>query len=138
MASTAGTGERAIAGVTHGLIGLDQTVTWQGRHFGVMQTHESRITKYERPRYFQDVMVRGAFRSFQHDHYFEPREDGGTLMRDELRFAAPCGPLGRIAEVLVLRRYLTRFLTQRNRMIQQTAEAPEDGWRRYIGATISY
>jgi ligand-binding SRPBCC domain-containing protein len=132
MTSTAGTGERAIAGVTQGLIGPGQTVTWQGRHFGVMLTHESRITKYEKPRHFQDVMVRGSFRSFEHDHFFEPRENGGTRMRDQLRFAAPFGALGLLAEKLVLRRYLTRFLHERNAMIRQTAESYDAVWQPYL------
>src|SRR5882672_3399450 len=35
VASTHGTGERAIAGVTTGLIGLDETVTWKGRPLGL-------------------------------------------------------------------------------------------------------
>jgi ligand-binding SRPBCC domain-containing protein len=132
LASAAGTGERAIAGVTRGLIGPGQTVTWQGRHFGVMLTHESRITKYEKPRYFQDVMVRGSFRSFEHDHFFEPHEGGGTHMRDQLRFAAPFGALGLLAERLVLRRYLTSFLHERNAMIRQTAESSDAVWQPYL------
>jgi ligand-binding SRPBCC domain-containing protein len=127
--STAQTGERAIAGVTHGLIGLGETVTWQGRHFGLMVTHETLITKYDRPSHFQDVMVRGAFRSFVHDHFFEADTKGGTRMRDELRFAAPLGALGWLAEKLVLRRYLRRFLVERNGAIRRAAES--DAWRRY-------
>ena len=39
MDSTAPTRERAIAGVTHGIIGRNQTVTWRGRHFGVTLEH---------------------------------------------------------------------------------------------------
>lgn len=49
----------AIGGITHGLIGLNQTVTWQIRHFGLMLTHTSLIDRYDPPRYFRDVMVRG-------------------------------------------------------------------------------
>ena len=67
MASTDWTGERAIAGVTSGLIGPDQEVTWQGRHFGISITHTSRITKYEFPNYFQDCVVHGSFRRFCHE-----------------------------------------------------------------------
>ena len=89
MASTAPTRERAIAGVTHGLIGPGETVTWRGRHFGFLLTHRSLISQYERPRHFQDVMLRGMFKSFRHDHSFGEPSDGTTLMRDELRFAAP-------------------------------------------------
>ncbi len=34
---------RAVAGVTHGIIGPNQTVTWRGRHFGLMLEHTSLI-----------------------------------------------------------------------------------------------
>jgi ligand-binding SRPBCC domain-containing protein len=132
MASTASTGERAIAGVTHGSIGVGQTVTWQGRHFGVMLTHTSLIDRYEPPRFFRDVMVRGLFRSFEHSHFFEELPKGGTLMRDELRFAAPLGLLGWLAERLVLRRYLTGFLCRRNAEIRRVAESPEQEWESYL------
>jgi len=128
MASTAPTGERAIAGVTHGLIGLGETVTWQGRHFGLTLTHETQITKYERPQHFQDVMLKGAFQSFIHDHRFQPSPGGGTIMSDDLRFEAPLGPLGVIAERIILRRYLTRFLIERNAAIKRVAESPEEVW----------
>jgi len=130
--STAQTSERAIAGVTHGLIGPNETVTWQGRHFGLMLTHETLISKYDRPNHFQDIMLRGMFKSFAHDHYFDATPDGTTLMRDELRFAAPLGPLGWLAETLVLRRYLTGFLIERNQLIKAVAESPESRWQKYI------
>lgn len=93
MASTNWTGERAIAGVTAGLIGLGQEVTWSGRHFGLRITHTSRITALESPSYFQDAMIRGIFRRFCHDHYFEASESN-TLMKDVVEFEAPLGLLG--------------------------------------------
>jgi hypothetical protein len=130
--STAQTSERAIAGVTHGLIGPNETVTWQGRHFGFMLTHETLISKYDRPHHFQDIMLRGMFKSFAHDHYFDPLPNGTTLMRDELRFAAPLGPLGWLAETLILRRYLSSFLMERNQLIKAVAESPEARWKKYI------
>jgi ligand-binding SRPBCC domain-containing protein len=129
------TEERAIAGVTHGLIGPNETVTWQGRHFGLMLTHETLISKYDRPHYFQDIMLRGAFKSFAHDHFFDSLPDGTTLMRDELRFAAPLGAMGRVAGLLVLRRYLTGFLIERNKLIKAIAESPEARWQKYVDAS---
>lgn len=128
--STAETGERAIAGLTSGLIGMGERVTWRGRHFGLWLTHKSEITRYERPRYFRDEMVRGAFESFTHDHWFEPLPDGGTLMRDQLDFAAPLGVLGWIAERAVLQSYLTRFLHTRKEIIRKVAEGGD--WGRYL------
>jgi ligand-binding SRPBCC domain-containing protein len=127
--STAGSRERAVAAVTTGLIGQGESVTWRGRHFGLMLQHTSRITKYEPPTFFQDVMTTGAFKSFVHDHRFH-EQDGVTMMKDELRFAAPFGVLGFMVERLVLRRYLTRFLRERNQFVKQVAESQM--WRQYL------
>ena len=71
-------------------------------------------------------MVRGAFARFDHDHLFEI--DGEvTLMRDRFDFTSPLGPLGRVADMLVLTRYMRRFLEQRNRVLREVAES--DRWR---------
>jgi membrane protease YdiL (CAAX protease family) len=51
-------------------------------------------------------------------------------MQDELRFAAPLNFLGPLAERLVLRDYLLRFLAERNALIKQVAESEQ--WRRYL------
>jgi len=120
--SMAHTGERAVAGRTSGLIELGEEVTWRARHFGIAQHFTSRITAFDRPRFFQDAMQRGAFKSFVHDHTFEATTVGGTTMTDTLVFAAPLGLLGRIAERVVLRRYLTRLLTARAAVIREEAE----------------
>jgi ligand-binding SRPBCC domain-containing protein len=66
-------------------------------------------------------MISGAFASFQHDHNFVA-QGNNTLMIDELGFRAPLGILGKLAEELLLRRYLTGFLVERNRQIRQIAE----------------
>ena len=132
MASTAQTREVAIAGVTHGIIGPGETVTWRGRHFGFMLTHQSLISEYQPPHHFQDRMLRGMFKSFVHDHYCDATANGHTLMRDELRFAAPLGPLGWLAETLVLRRHLICVLEQRNATIRAIAEDPGQAWRKYL------
>jgi ligand-binding SRPBCC domain-containing protein len=130
MASTNWAGERAIAGITAGLIGPGQEVTWSGRHFGIRVTHTSRISAFEFPTHFQDCMVRGMFRRFCHDHYFETR-DGKTLMKDVMEFEAPFGLVGRLVESLLLERHMRRLLQRRNRCIQQTAESED--WKTYVG-----
>ena len=121
LASMADSGERAIAGVTGGQIGLGETVTWRARHFGRVFEHTSEITAFERPRYFRDEMVRGQFRVFRHDHHFEAVADG-TRMTDVLDYAAPFGILGRFAERTFLTAYLRRLLRERNEAIRRAAE----------------
>jgi ligand-binding SRPBCC domain-containing protein len=130
MRSAGSSGEQAVGGVTSGWIGPGEEVTWRGRHLGVRQTLTSRITAFDRPRHFRDSMVRGAFRRFDHDHFFEPVA-GGTRMRDVFDFDAPLGLLGGLAERVFLTRYMTRFLKERNEIIRDVAESPHE-WRRYV------
>jgi ligand-binding SRPBCC domain-containing protein len=126
--STNWTGERAIAGTTSGLIGPDQEVTWQGRHFGLRIHHTSRISAFDRPRHFQDCMVRGSFKSFRHDHYFQTVA-GHSRMTDLLVFEAPLGLLGGLVES-VLDRHMRSLLNRRNRCIKRVAES--DAWQSFL------
>ncbi|MET8555107.1 SRPBCC family protein [Streptomyces sp. NPDC004959] len=121
-ASMAGSGERAVAGVTFGAMGPGDTVTWRARHYGVRWQLTSRISAYERPGYFVDEQVRGPFARWHHAHHFAPDGEGGTVMRDAVDFAAPLGPLGRIAERLVLGRYMPRLIRVRNACVREAAE----------------
>ncbi|WP_432090479.1 SRPBCC family protein [Streptomyces sp. NRRL F-5630] len=121
-ASMAGSGERAVAGVTFGAMGPGDTVTWRARHYGVRWQLTSRISAYERPGYFVDEQVRGPFARWHHAHHFAPDGAGGTVMRDAVDFAAPLGPLGRIAERLVLGRYMPRLILVRNACVREAAE----------------
>ena len=84
----------------------------------------------DRPNYFQDTMVRGAFRSMQHDHYFRALPEGTTEMTDIFRFAAPIPFFGRIAEILLLQRYMWALLHERNTVLKQIAESNE--WQQYL------
>jgi ligand-binding SRPBCC domain-containing protein len=128
LASTEGRQE-AVAGVTSGLIGLGQEVTWSRRHFGFVIRHTSRITAYELPRYFQDSMARGLFQSYCHDHYFEEC-DGATLMKDVVRFAVPYGVLGRVVERPMLAQYMRKLIERRSSYLKSTAESEQ--YRKYL------
>jgi ligand-binding SRPBCC domain-containing protein len=129
-ASTTQTDEEAIAGKTEGLMELGDEVTWRARHFGVRQTLSSRITAFEAPEYFRDSMVSGAFKRFDHDHFFHVQPDGSVLMEDVFNYAAPLGPLGWIAERLFLTAYMRRFLEERNKAL--VALALSDEWHHYL------
>ncbi|TCN56272.1 SRPBCC family protein [Flavobacterium circumlabens] len=68
--SAATSNEKAIAGITSGLINYNETVTWRGKHFGFYLTHKSRITQMDLYDYFLDEMEEGKFKSFRHQHFF--------------------------------------------------------------------
>src|SRR5260370_9203268 len=116
--SVAHTHERRIGGVTTGMMKLGDTVTWEAVHCGIKQRLVSKITAYERPYRFTDEMIRGAFQETTHLHEFVSQPPG-TLMIDLFSFRAPLGILGRLAETLVLRRYMKGLLLTRNRHLKQ-------------------
>ena len=120
----------AIGGRVSGLLTLGDEVTWRAKHFGVWQTLSVRITAYERPRYFRDVMIQGSFAKLDHEHTFEADGTGGTLMRDRFEFAAPFGFFGQIVERLALTGYMRRLLLIRNHAIKSMAESNE--WQRFV------
>jgi ligand-binding SRPBCC domain-containing protein len=122
LGSMAESDERAIAGVTAGAIGLGETVTWRARHFGIPWTMTSRIVELDRPRRFVDSQVTGPFRSFRHEHEFSAVTTG-THMLDRVRFAAPFGPIGQLAEQALLARYVKHLIETRNRYLRFAAES---------------
>jgi ligand-binding SRPBCC domain-containing protein len=127
--------EKAIAGVTTGLISKGETVTFQGRHFGLKLKHTSRIEVLRPYSHFRDVMISGHFKHFEHDHHFAAMNDG-TRMRDEIRFSAPGGILGRLATRMFLRRRLTAFFAERNAVLKQVSESEK--WHQYLdGRSVS-
>ena len=127
--STKRTSEVAIGGRTSGLINLNEEVVWQARHFGITQTLCARITEYDRPYYFQDVMINGAFARMKHDHRFKSQGEI-TEVEDVFEYDAPLGILGKIAEGLFLTRYMTRFLKTRNGVLKRIVESDE--WRKFL------
>ena len=120
--STSQTNERAVAGRTSGLIELGEQVTWEATHFGRRQRLTAEITQFDRPNHFRDTMVKGAFKRFDHDHIFEA-SGTGTLMTDKFDYTSPLGILGKLADILFLKRYMTRFLQKRNELIKRVAES---------------
>jgi hypothetical protein len=84
----------------------------------------------ERPAYCQDTMIEGPFHSMQHDHFFRTLSPDMTEMEDVFRFAAPLLVLGRLAEILVLRRYMQGLLRERNAVLKEIAESKE--WQRLL------
>ena len=119
--STEHTNETAISGKTSGLIGLTETVTWRAKHFGIYQTLTTEITAFDRPNSFTDEMLKGAFKSFKHEHIFETLNNG-TLMIDLFDYKSPLGLLGIAADFLFLKKYMTNLLVKRNETIKSFAE----------------
>jgi ligand-binding SRPBCC domain-containing protein len=122
-------GMKPMAGRASGLVESADRVVWRGWKFGLPTLHESLITGYEAPSFFQDSMARGRFRMFQHDHEF--MEIGGqVLMRDTVRFSMPLGAVGRRVGRYVMIPYIRSLMRRRFALLKRIAESEE--WREYL------
>ncbi|MFT3743194.1 MAG: SRPBCC family protein [Pyrinomonadaceae bacterium] len=124
--TTAQTNEKVVAGVTEGKIGLGQTVTFEGTHFGIRQRLTVKVVEFERPDLFVDEMIEGTLEVFRHVHEFSSI-DGGTLMRDTLSWRSPFGFLGRLADKLFIESHLRELVIDRNAILKEIAESGSSG-----------
>lgn len=82
---------------------------------GIPVRWQSEITGWDPPRSFVDEQRRGPYRLWIHEHGFEGR-DGGTLVRDQVRYAVPGGTL---VEHLVVRPQLRRIFVHRHTRLRE-------------------
>lgn len=61
------------------------------------------ITNIKEGSYFIDEQRFGPFALWHHEHYFT-EVDGGVAMRDAVDYAIPFGPIGRLANALMVKR----------------------------------
>ena len=119
--SASKTNEKAIAGITSGLINKGETVTWKGKHFGIYIQHESIISEMDFPNYFVDEQLNGHFKSFKHQHFFRQKENQ-TIMTDILEYETPVGYIGKLFDKLLLENHLTKFIIYRNAILKELSE----------------
>ena len=122
-------GMRAVSGKTSGMVEMGDRLIWAGWKFGLPQMHETVITAYRRPHFFQDTMGRGRFRTFAHDHSLT-EIDGQTLLHDKVRFSMPLGYAGRIVATRILVPHIAKLLQRRFLLLKRVAESDE--WQDYI------
>jgi ligand-binding SRPBCC domain-containing protein len=114
--------EKAINGVTSGLIGLNDQVEWRAKHFGFYFRMTVRIIEFKKPVLFVDEQVQGPFKKMKHQHQFVVRGES-TEMRDEFYFESPFGIIGKIVDFLFLKKYMEHLLKVRNEYLKEILES---------------
>jgi ligand-binding SRPBCC domain-containing protein len=122
-------GMRPLERPATGQIGPNDQVIWHGWKFGLPQVHETLITAYERPHYFQDTMGRGRFKRYQHELTLT-EIDGHTLLHDKIRFSLPLGWAGEVVAKHLMVPYLARRLHIHLQVLKRVAESND--WRNYL------
>ena len=114
---------------TTGLVTAGDTIHWQGWQLGFPNYHVSLISAFDPPNFFQDRMLAGRFRTFEHDHHFASTPEG-TLLSDEVRFTMPLGIPGLIVGGAILVPHIRALLHRRFHLLKRIAESEE--WRTYL------
>lgn len=80
---------------------------------------------YDPPRLFEDIQVKGPFRSWRHRHIVEPHPDG-ALLRDEIDYEPPLGFLGRSVAPWLIDRRLRKLFDYRHEVTRRWCEGTKE------------
>jgi ligand-binding SRPBCC domain-containing protein len=75
------------------------------RLHGIPVRWKTEIADWKPPHSFVDLQISGPYTLWRHTHTFV-EERGGTAIEDEVAYALPLGPVGRIAHWMLVRRDL--------------------------------
>ncbi len=93
-------------------------IDYRLRLHGIPVRWQSRIESWRPSRAFVDLQTRGPYRLWHHTHEFEAVE-GGTVMRDRVRYQLPFGALGDLAASWMVKRDLERIFEYRRMRIAE-------------------
>ncbi|MBA3568002.1 MAG: SRPBCC family protein [Pyrinomonadaceae bacterium] len=80
-------------------------------------------TVYRPPHMFEDIQIKGLFRSWRHRHIVEPHKDGATL-RDEIDYDPSLGFVGRALAPLLIESRLRKLFDYRHQVTRDWCEKP--------------
>ena len=83
-------------------------------------------TVYDPPHAFEDVQIKGPFRSWRHRHLVESHENG-AMLRDEINYEPPLGFLGRAVAPLLVERRLQKLFDYRHEATRRWCEEKDKG-----------
>ncbi|RBW48913.1 SRPBCC family protein [Marinobacter sp. F3R11] len=90
------------------------------RLFGVPVRYTAEIIEFEKNVRFVDVMRKGPYKFFRHEHIFEPIGDGEkTLYTDRLEFS---GGFGNVADGLISVPLTRRIFKKRHELMKKVLE----------------
>ena len=78
-------------------------------------------TRYEPPHFFEDIQIKGPFRSWRHRHIITEHAQGAAL-RDEIEYEPPFGPLGQLLAPLLIEPRLRRLFAYRHQVTRALCE----------------
>ncbi|MAY82150.1 MAG: CDP-paratose 2-epimerase [Deltaproteobacteria bacterium] len=99
-------------------MGVDTVIDYRLRLYGIPLYWRTLIESHTPELAFVDTQTKGPYTLWHHTHTFEAVE-GGTLMRDTVRYKLPFGILGQLAHFLFVRRSLTTIFDFRRTAVSE-------------------
>ena len=84
--------------------------------FGIKMNWMTEITIVKEHDYFVDEQRFGPYAMWHHEHHFK-RIKGGVHMTDILNYAIPYGPIGRLANALIVKKKVADIFSHREKAI---------------------
>jgi ligand-binding SRPBCC domain-containing protein len=79
----------------------------------------TRIEAWEPPHRFVDSQIKGPYSLWEHTHSFEADGREATIIEDQVRYSIPFGPLGELANRLLVRRDLRQIFDYRHDAVER-------------------
>src|SRR5436853_739134 len=94
-------------------MGVGTLIEYRLRLHGVPVRWRTRIEPWEPPHRFVDAQIKGPYSLWEHTHTVDEDGPGATMIRDRVRYSIPVGPLGELADRLLVRRDLKQIFDYR-------------------------
>lgn len=101
-------------------------IEYRLRLHGIPVSWRTRIAEWVPDERFVDEQISGPYRLWHHTHTFETAADGGTIIRDRVRYQLSLGPLGAIAHLVLVRRDLAKIFDYRQAAVERLLLGPAD------------
>jgi hypothetical protein len=93
-------------------------ISYRIKWLGLPMHWKTLISAYEAPFLFVDQQEEGPYALWRHRHSFNSTDEG-TVVRDQVDYALPFGPLGEVAHRAVVRRQLLSIFHFRQRELSK-------------------
>lgn len=93
---------------------------------GIPMNWLTEITHVNAPYYFVDEQRFGPYAFWHHQHHLQ-EVPGGVEMTDEINYALPLGPVGRLAQIMFVKRQLNRIFDYRYQQLEKLFNQTKSG-----------
>ena len=89
--------------------------------FGIPNRWTTYISSYDPPHSFSDIQLKGPNSYWHHTHSFKETKDG-IIVTDTIHYLLPFGPLGKLANFIVMKPIIKKLFNHRKAVVAKLFE----------------